>query len=302
MSPHRRRHWHANFLRRNTYSGGTTINSGTLQGTETSGTPFGTGTVTLVGGTLSLAPTGSGSAVTLTGATAAAATQFVYSGGSTLSLSQGSETSLTYTVGNVGATAAILARSGTGTLVIASADSPSNLSGLGNGLADQFQLNSVATAAIPTLSNGIVNPSIVGQSADGTGDFLTTYTNGGTTGFSIATYGDSDFTSPSNTTVETTTTPDSLAGNTSVFAFRAGANITLGSGVTLSIGNYAATASATQSPQAGLILNGGSISGGTALAFGSAEAVVYTSLAGGTIAPPITGSGGLTAFGPAHWH
>jgi len=49
--------------------------------------------------------------------------------------------------------------------------------------------------------------------------------------------------------------------------------------------------------QSGLILNGGTI-GTSNLNFGSAEALIYASQAGGTISSTIQGSGGLTRFGP----
>ena len=71
-------------------------------------------------------------------------------------------------------------------------------------------------------------------------------------------------------------------------------------GQTLNLGNYAATANTTQSPWAGLILNGGGaqISGGI-LALGSAKGVIYSGgTIGSTISCEITGSGGLTVFGP----
>jgi autotransporter-associated beta strand protein len=87
------------------------------------------------------------------------------------------------------------------------------------------------------------------------------------------------------------TTAQSLTGAATVYALKnSGQAITLGSN-TLTIGDKVAT------HQAGLIMNGGSISGGT-LAFGSAEGTVYTSLAGGSISSAITTTGGVTTFGP----
>jgi hypothetical protein len=64
-------------------------------------------------------------------------------------------------------------------------------------------------------------------------------------------------------------------------------------GATLQIGSQAANDSS------GLILNGGTISGGT-LQFGAAEAVVYASTSGlgTTIASLLSGTGGLTLCGP----
>lgn len=53
----------------NPYSGTNTVNAGSLIGTQTSSTPFGTGAVTLNAGILNLAPTGSSADVSLRVAT-----------------------------------------------------------------------------------------------------------------------------------------------------------------------------------------------------------------------------------------
>ena len=233
----------------NTYAGGTTVTASTLIGAETSGTPLGSGNIALNGGTLSLAPS-SGAAGHAQRPNAAAGSQFTYGGGDALSLSKGSaSTSTAFTVGNSSATTPILARNGNGTLIVASLDSATNLSGLGSGLADQYLVNSTASAAIPTLSNTLVNTSIVGQSTTNkAGDFLTTYTSGSTTGFKVATYSLTSFTGSTNASVVSISTA-TVSSATAAFALKDTGAITNTS--TLTLGNYAATASSTQSAPGG---------------------------------------------------
>jgi fibronectin-binding autotransporter adhesin len=280
----------------NTYSGGTTVSAGVLEGTATSGTPFGTGNIALNSGALSVSPSGSGSAVDVTGANIAAGSQFIYGGGGTLVLNKGTQNSVTFDVGNSAETAGtlIISRSGQGTLVIAPAGgtATSNL-----GAKEVFLANSTTAGNIPVVTNGIVNTSIVGQNNDAnhSGDFLT---YDPIKGFVLPTYGDTNFAAPSNTVTELVTTAQSALASTNVFALNAEANIGIGAGNTLTIGNDGSGAG--QSLQAGLILNNdASISGSTAtLSFGAAEGTIYTSAAGGTISTAITGNGGLTFFGP----
>ncbi len=278
------------------YTGGTTVtgnwNGGTLKSTlaATTGTPmpFGPGNITINGGVLALAPATSqvGNIATLAGGNAS--NQFTYAGGAILSLTKGATAgaSLTVTIGNAGSSGA-LNRSGNGTLFI-----QTSAADLNSGE------NVVVAGAAPTVSNGMVNASIVGlgTTATNTLDFLT-YTSG----FAVATYGDTNFAAPSSTTIENvTSTPGSNLSNTSVFALRSSANITIANGQTLTIGNYGAT-DATHSPQAGVILNGNATISGGSVAFGAAEGVVYTFNTNGYatsgITSVITGSGGVTFAG-----
>jgi autotransporter-associated beta strand protein len=287
----------------NSYTGTTTVNNGTLQGTASSGTPFGTGNIAVNGGVLSVSPSGSGSAVTITGASAVAGTstatigsQLSYAGGGTLALNKGTQNSLTFLIGNSGDVGGqgtvIVSRSGAGTLVLAPAGgtAATNL-----GVNEVFVENSTDPLVIPPVNNGIVNSSIVGQNNDvnKSGDFLTYDT---VKGFILATYGDTNFAAPSATTTELVNVAQSGLGSESVFALNASANVGLAGGNTLTIGNPGTGAG--QSNQAGLILNGATLSGGTAVAFGAAEGTIYTSVANGTISTPVTGTAGMTKFGP----
>ncbi len=81
---------------------------------------------------------------------------------------------------------------------------------------------------------------------------------------------------------------NTLSGNATVYALNDGGQAISAGSSTLTIGN--------NTGQAGVILDGGSISGGT-LAFGAAEGTVYTSKVDASISSNITGTGGLTTFG-----
>jgi autotransporter-associated beta strand protein len=289
----------------NVYTGATTVNNGMLLAAPAgNGTPIGSGNIALAGGVLSVSPTGSGAAVTITGASAVAGTstatigsQLTYSGGGTLALNRGTENSLTFLIGNSGDVGGqgttIVARSGAGSLVIAPAGgtAATNL-----GVNEIFLENSTDPLVNPTITNGVVNTSIVGQNNDvnKSGDFLTYDT---VKGFILATYGDTNFAAPSATTTELVNTPQAGLASQSVFGLNTFANIGLAGGSTLAIGNPGSGAG--QSGQAGLILNNGAtISGGAAIAFGTAEATIYTSAANASISTQITGTHGMTVFGP----
>jgi len=270
----------------------------TVRLTGTSGLVNGSGITTNYGGLLSIAPTGSGSDVVVTGQTVSnsGAGVFRYIGGATLELDKGSNNSVTFTIGG-GATGTnpVLSRGLHGTLVL---DPVNGAATLGSSTGAKFAiLKNTSTGAVPVLTNGIANTSIVvvDNDADRSADFVTYTGTGivGDVGFQQATYSNT-FTTPdsfagtTNASVVKNTATQNLASNTAAFALRNDDVITLGGGVSLTLGNGAG--------QAGLILNGGTISSGT-LAFGGAEATIYTSGADGTISSKITGSVAATAPG-----
>ena len=285
----------------NTYSGGTTVRGGTVAGIQTSGTPFGTGAMTLNSGTLSLAPTGSGSNVSLTGGTTAAGTLFTVSGGNNvLSLNKGSQTSLTYTFGGTGAA---FSRSAGSALVIT--ESAANT--LGSATGERFIINGTVPTA-NTANANLVNAPVVIQTSpsDTTGDFARyDATNGFISSSTGAAYTTVNGTAPTTAAgaIWDVTGASSVTGTVSsaIAALRVGANtLTLGTGatgITLTMGNSA-------SNTAQIILNGGTIAPATAgsatqlLAFGGSEGTIYTSAAGGTISAKMTGTNGVTTFGP----
>ncbi len=268
------------------YTGGTTITGGgtLLANAAVSGiSPLSTGNVTIGGGTLFLNPGNATMAVAYSLASAPSST-LTYAGGAILGVKNGSNPSETVTIGNSGAASnSVISRSGNGTLVL-------YVNGSGETLASNLgsTLEVLVNGGVST-TNGIVNPSIVGDNpSNSNGDFLT-YNN--TTGFNSAaslytsSFGASNVYQP--------TAAVALAGPESAYAIQNGAfNIDL-EGNILTVGGG--------SGQAGIILNGAAIedsAGGGALAFGGAEGVVYSSNGNPTISAKITGTGGLTTFGP----
>ncbi len=158
----------------NTYTGGTILNAaninlsnntsalGTLATTLSgSGTPFGTGAITIDTGKLSFTPSTTGT-TSLTAANATTGTQFTYAGGSFIILTQKDTSSpLTVTLGNSGATGSVLNRTNNGTLIL-QADASSTGAGSLLGSNDRLILN----GPHPAVGNGtsapaIVNPSLV---------------------------------------------------------------------------------------------------------------------------------------------
>jgi hypothetical protein len=285
----------------------TNVYGGSLIGTSPI-VPFGSASIDINGGTLGLEPSGSGAAVTYSLASKAVAVgasqlnaNLTYGPGSTLALNKGSNASLAVTVGMVGGTnTAIFQRSGGGgTLIIAPAGGTGGVGGgtgdLGNTSSGEALLvfSGSGTQYLPTVASGIVSPSIVGQNNDSnqSADFLT-YSSAN--GFYLATYSsNTDITAGNNTTVfqsnGSSTNLTLTSGNAAVYALQ-------DNGQTINLNGNALT-TGTGGGQAGIILNGGTISSGT-LAFGGAEGVVYTSLANGAISSQITGSNGVTYFGP----
>jgi autotransporter-associated beta strand protein len=262
----------------NTYSGINTISGGSLIGTQTSGTPFGIGAVTINAGMLSLAPTGSGSAVSVTGGTRAAGTLFTYNAGAAISLARGLQDSLTYTFGGTGNTTA---RGTNGTLIL-STTNIANFGAAGTNL-ERFIMNGTAPTQVNTLVSGVV---IQDRNTSNAGDFAT---YDATNGFTKASYTHTDtFTASTNVSrVEITSATNT--GSIASYAIKANATVTNSGTITLgSSGNPAA-----------LILNGGSISGGTlAAANANSEFVIYTSGASSISSAITTSTSGMSLFGP----
>jgi autotransporter-associated beta strand protein len=270
----------------NTYTGGTTVNTGTLLANmNANGSPLSTGAVSLNGAILSLDPSataGSGTPISYTLANGSPSTQLTYGGGDTINVKLGNETSVTATFGGASPTGSVLNRINNGTLVIA----PANGTAATNlGVNEELRLT-----ANPALNDGIVNTSIIGANNDtnASGDFLTY----GASGFVLGTYSLSTNLNTAGSGavfLATGTSTNTLTTNASVDALNDGGQTIDAGGKILSVGNGG-------SPQAGVILNGGAITDGT-LNFGSDEGTVYTSKAGASISANITGSDGLTTFG-----
>jgi autotransporter-associated beta strand protein len=237
-----------------------------------------------------LVPTAGSADVSLTAADGAG-NKLTYSAGASLALNRNGNNSLTLTVGgNTDGTTANLVRSGTGTLVIAPAGGTAGL-----GTTERVVVAG-SLGNLPAQTNGIVNPSVVARDNDagGSGDFLAY----GANGFVKAAYTQASSTpigSAGAGAVFEADVAQTLAANTSaqVYALKVGPVTVGGAGGTTTL-NVGTLGSGTQ---AGLILNGGTIST-TNLNFGAAEGVVYASADGGTVNAVVQGSGGLTTFGP----
>lgn len=264
-----------------TYTGTTTINAGTVLASQTSGSPFGSGSLLLNSGVLNLTPANVGSPVALAAATAASTT-FTYGPGATLLLNSNGNGSMTFTVGSGAGT--VFSRATGGTLIISPA---SGIANLGTTAGESFIVNGTA----PATTNGIVSPSIIGRNStiDSTGTFLT-YGAAGTTGFS-------PFTGYTTESASYTPAANEISDVTASVTVTPGSNpyaMRIGSGDTLTIGGTATTLTVAGG---GVILNGGTITGNT-LGFGTGEGLIYTNSAGGLISSVVSGSGGLTVFGP----
>ena len=281
-----------------------TGNSGVVNG--------GNNITTLGGGILTLAPSGSGANVLVTGQAVAGTFKVRIAGGGTLRLDKGLNTSMEYRVGiNSGGSLAdflqvVSVSGGAGTLIL---DPVGGAASLGSATGAKFTiLNNSAVAGTKTLVNGLVNTNIVVVDNDGTrkGDFVTYNGTGiaGDAGYQQASYTLIDTLAGStNTSVVKNTVAQTVSADTSAFALRNDSTISIDTAKTLTLGAPTSVAnanlSATQSPNTGLILNGGTISGAGTLAFGATAAMVYTSDAGGAISAGMTGSGGTnTGYGP----
>jgi len=267
------------------YTGGTTITGGgtLLANAAVSGiSPLSSGSVNIGGGTLFLNPGNATMAVAYSLASAPSST-LTYAGGAILGVKNGSNPSETVTIGNSGAASnSVINRSGNGTLVL-------YVNGTGATLASNLgsTMEVLVNGGVAT-TNGIVNPSIVGDNpSNSNGDFLTYGGSGFASAASLYTssFGASNVYQP--------TAAVALAGPESAYAINNGGfNIDLE-------GNILAVGSG--SGQAGIILNGAAVedsAGGGALAFGGAEGVLYSSNGNPTISAKITGTNGLTTFGP----
>ena len=265
------------------------VGGGTLATQLSSGTPLGIGRITLSGGG-SLALSAGSPTLKLAIAAGFGNTLTLDAGGGSLQV-MGASSSVVSIGGNQDGSTANLVRAAAGTLTL-----QPNL-GTGGLGSDQLVLVAGTGDNLPAVSNGIVAPWIVAQDDDGAGSgaFLTYDAN---TGFVEADTVSSDDTGINGVTDDTVyeVVDDQTidAGTTvQVAALEMDGGEIDGATATLQVGSQAA------GDIAGLIMNGGDIDAGT-LAFGAAEGVIYTSESGlGTsISSAISGSGGLTLFGP----
>lgn len=272
-------------------TGNNAVSGGALGSTYAGdSTPLGTGSFVLTnGGIIGLTPSGSGGPLVFAVASGSGSSVTFGAGGGAIEVNAGSYNSLSVTLGDASATSTNLIRQNAGTLVVVPSHGISAL-----GTTEQVHVAGGASSR-PATTNGMVAPYIVGQDndADASGYFLD-YNE--SVGFQKATV-----VSSLNTALNAAVSTDVYAadsdqtvatnGTASVYALQVNDADVSGTNATVQVGSQQAGDSA------GVILNGGTIST-SALNFGAAEGVVYTSAAGGVISSTITSSTGLTTFGP----
>lgn len=272
----------------NQLSGDNVVSGGILASTQTSGAPFGTGSMTLGGGILQLGVDAAG-AVTATIASADGARLAIDAGAGGLSLTGTGSYAVTIG-GNTDGSTANVTRQAAGTLVLAPGGGTVALG------STQQVLVAGSDANLPPVSNGIVQPWLLGQDSDApsSGVFLDYDDAAGFEPAAVTPSSEVDIGKLSgDDTVYDVVDTQTIEGQgaVTVAALEIGGGEVAGSEATLTVGSQAS------GDVAGVIMNGGTISVGT-LAFGASEAVIYTSNAGGTIDSALSGSGGLTTFGP----
>ncbi|MDR1304357.1 MAG: autotransporter-associated beta strand repeat-containing protein [Verrucomicrobiales bacterium] len=277
-----------------------TEGQGVVKLTGTDGVIAGTGQsgpngIYMAGGTIWIAPAGSDADVEVSGMTFNGNTSLTYGlsavsgamgGNSTLLLDRGANTSLNFSIGNSENAGAKLVRNAGkyGTLIIAAGQD--GLDGLG--VTEKLTILG-KDAALPVLTNGIMNTSIIGaDSKTGEGGFLTTTTFNGGGVVKHATYTDTNFASASATSIERVTTTATLDTDSAVYALRNDGTLT--NNAKLTVGTSAANT------QAGVIMNSAVIDGTGTLSAGAAEMTVYVS-GSSRIENTIDGAGRLTVFG-----
>lgn len=292
--------------------------NGLVKFTPVDGTTVVTGNdrVSLTGGILWIAPSGTGGDITVTGGMGNSSDTAATLGGNggKLILDRANKASVTYAFGGGSNATGGLSKGTLGSLIVAPAHGLSAL-----GVTEKFTI--LGSAIIPGgtanpstaangLRNGILNPGIFGQNNDATlsGEFLTYSGTGvaGDAGIIQATYSAlTDINNCDDTIVYdagTGTNTNLLNANHAVYAVNA-RNQTLDLGTkVLALGH-----GTSSNRMGGLILNGGSITNGTLdLDAGTSrtDLTIYTSAANGTISAKIkreTGADpyyGITTTGP----
>ncbi len=248
----------------NTYDGGTTVVQGTLigQAQATSGSPFGTGGITMADGELQL--TGRATATTTT------ATVLTTGGGARIGVDATAGGATTFAFSS-------LARSGSGSITFVPT----------TGSLNTNEIFTFSTA--PTLVNGIVGPWAVATTS-GVNNAANYVTMSGSNVVAV-TYAGADFnTSTATQVINPVGAGLTLTGNASAYAFRADGNVNLGT-FTLNLGDTLTTPGSTNKG-AGMILNAGAdITGGVGgkVNIGNAALNVYVDNAGvSSLNAPIT--------------
>jgi hypothetical protein len=272
----------------NQSTGSNWVNNGTIASTQTAGSPFGTGSMTVAGGgRLLLSPDG---AATVDIASGAGSNCTIGTGGGAVELVGGDACVVTIG-GNSDGTTPNIQRTSTATFTIAPG---AGIAQLGS---SQQVLVAGSASNLPCTSNGIVAPYILGEDSDAisSGKFLTYDSSAGFEAADTVSSLKVLIKDAESDTVYEVVDDQTIAdgGGVQIAALEMNCGEIYGSGGSLLIGSQAS------GDLAGIIMNGGSITTGT-LAFGAAEGLIYASdtTLDTAINARISGSAGLTVFGP----
>lgn len=270
-----------------TYSGGTLVAAGTLVGENASGTPFGTGSLELLGGELWVAPEGSGEEVTVYGATDPSAVLSVGRSG-TIVLDRGDHESLTFIVGShTDGMNPNLVQSVAGSFLI----------GAGSGLAElgnrERLILSGSMENLPALFHGVVATWILGVDVGSSyqGAFLTYNMQNG---FVVADIQHQDFSASQKSDLVEITSSQQITGTGRAYGVVLQQGVTLsgtGSMDRLLIGDDSVQRIST------LVLNGATLALPVLEFDGASSGLVYVSGQGGRIESTIRATGGLGVNG-----
>lgn len=280
----------------NTTTGANSVLQGLLVSGQASGTPFGTGSLYLANnGGLALRPDAAHPGDVRVAVASGSGNTLTYGPGARLVLDRGAPRSLEVTVGgNTDGASPNVVRGPGGTVTVRS---EAGLDRLG---ASERVLIAGTAGNLPPVTHGMVNPSAVGEApgAGRRGGFLT-YGAAGLAPARTTSSRDLPLVFADATTVYALDSDQFLRGGeaASVYALQAGPHVLAPSPLGAPGPTALRVGSSVRGEQAGLILNGASIST-TSVDFGASEGLIYTSLDGGTIFGDIRGRGGLTLFGP----
>ncbi len=268
----------------NQSTGANSVAGGILASTQTSGTPFGDGAVTLSGGTLLLSANGVSAKVAI--ASGPGATFTTAAGGGVLKL-DGSSSCVATIGGNTDGATPNIVRTAAGTLVVAPG------AGIGQLGTSQQVIVQGSGANLPAVSNGIMAPYLIGIDSDAvsSGSFLD-YASAGLVPATVTPSSTVPIGRATSTMIYEVVDQQTIddGATVQVAALEIDGGTVLGPTGTLQVGSQQA------GDVAGVVLNGGDVAVAT-LSFGASEGLLYVAV-GTTISSTIAGTAGVTMFGP----
>jgi len=277
------------------FDGDLIVGGGTLIDTqaETSST-FSQGNITLNGSTLAIQPSGTGAAISAF-FVPTHGTAFTVNGSAVLSLNPGYNTSLKVNIGDSSNSSAL--NLGSSSLLISAAGGSSTLGSTESLLVNGFSATGTGQIFAPTVV--VAGPINLTTDPDIQGDFVTYNTSTGFSAFTGYTNRTGSFSTTSTGEVTNICgTGTNVSGTGTLNANSTAQALRLTGTSTLNLAGHTLTLVGTGTTgEAGLLLNGGTISGTGAIAFGANHAVVYVGGITGLMPNTITGTGGITFTG-----